>query len=145
MRLSTTVRYAARTLAQIATVSSERPVSVREIAERQRISPKYLEQILKALKGAGFVRALRGKRGGYVLARPPESITLRALYESLEGPLAPVECVDCAESCPLYAACPTRDTWVELKSAIGGVLERTTVRDLAERLQPTASELVYHI
>ena len=71
MPLSTTVRYRARAITQVAGVNSGRPVTVREIAEQQTISPKYLEHILKALKAGGLVRAVRGKQGGYVLAKSP--------------------------------------------------------------------------
>ena len=133
MRLSTTVRYAARAMAQIASVDPDRPVSVREIAEQQAISASYLEHILKALKAGGLVQAIRGNQGGYVLARPPGSITLKELYECLEGSCAPVACVDCADSCTRHAICPTRETWVELKEAIEAVLERTTIQHLVER------------
>lgn len=132
MRLSTTVRYGARAIAQLA-ASPDRPVSVREIARQQVISAKYLERILKDLKAGGIVEAVHGKRGGYVLARSPESITLKDLYDVLEGSAAPVACVDCPESCGMQDLCPTRDTWIELKEAIASVLERTTVQDLANR------------
>lgn len=133
MKLSTTMRYGARAIAQLACHSAEDPVSVREIADQQAISAKYLERILKALKAAGLVQAVRGKRGGYVLARPPESITLKDLYEVLDGSAAPVACVDCAASCEMHDVCPTRDTWVELREAIASVLQRTTAHDLAIR------------
>ena len=133
MRLSTTVRYGARAITQMASLGTDRPVSVREIGEKQAISAKYLEHILKALKAGGLVRAIRGKEGGYVLTRPPENITLKDVYESLEGPVAPVDCVDCPSSCAMYEVCPTRDTWVELKEAIEAVLERTTIQDLVKR------------
>jgi Rrf2 family protein len=132
MKLSTTVRYGARAIAQLA-ASPDGPVSVREIARQQLISAKYLEHILKTLKVGGIVEAVHGKRGGYVLAKSPESITLKDLYDVLEGSPAPVACVDCPETCGMQDLCPTRDTWVELKEAITAVLERTTVRDLADR------------
>ena len=133
MRLSTAVRYGARAIVQMASLGNDGPVSVREIGERQAISAKYLEHILKALKAGGLVRAVRGKEGGYVLTRPPGSITLKDVFESLEGPVTLVDCVDCPLSCAMYEVCPTRDTWVELKEAIEGVLERTTIQDLVER------------
>jgi Rrf2 family protein len=93
---------------------------------------------LRALKAAGLVQAVHGKQGGYVLSRPPGDITLKDIYEALAGSLAPVECVDHPESCPMVEECPTRDTWVQMKEAIAGVLERTTVRDLAERKRQKA-------
>jgi Rrf2 family protein len=133
MKLSTTVRYGARAMTQVAAAYPDRAVSVREVGEEQNISPKYLEHILRGLKAAGLVRAIRGTNGGYVLARPPGSITLKDLYESLVGSVAPVDCVDCPDSCSMHDICPTRDTWVEMKEAIETVLERTTIRDLVER------------
>lgn len=133
MKLSTTVRYGARAMTEIASAFPRRAVSVREVARQQGISPKYLEQILKPLKAAGLVQVVRGNQGGYVLARPPERITLKEVCESLEGSVAPVDCVDFPDSCPMHEGCPTRDTWVEIKEAVEGVLERTTIRDLVER------------
>ncbi len=132
MKISTRTRYAARAMAELA-MDANGPVSVREVAGRQQISSKYLEHIFKTLTAAGLLRAVRGKSGGYRLARPAETITLRDLFEILEGAIAPVECVDDPECCPRGNACPTHDTWVELKEAIHGVLERTTIQQLAER------------
>ena len=133
MRLSTTVRYGARAITQVAAAHPDRPVTVREIAEQQAVSAKYLEQILRALKAGGLIRAVRGNQGGYVLARPAASITLKDVYECLEGSAAPVDCADCAELCALHDVCPTRDTWVELKEAVEGVLERTSIEELVRR------------
>jgi Rrf2 family protein len=141
MKLSTTVRYGARALTQVALVYPDRPVTVREIAEQQAISAHYLEHILKALKAGGLVQAIRGNRGGYVLTRPPGSITLKDVYETLEGSLAPVACVDCPTSCAMHEVCPTRDTWVELKEAVETVLERTTIEHLVERKKRKAISL----
>lgn len=138
MRLSTVVRYGARAMAQVASGHPDRAVPVREVAEQQRLSAKYLEQIFRPLKAAGLIRAVRGKQGGYVLTRPPERITLKQVYESLEGSLAPVDCVDCPDSCSMHPICPTRDTWVEIKESVEGVLERTTIRDLVERKKQKA-------
>ncbi len=132
MRFSTTGRYGARALMQLA-AASDGAVSVREVGEQQSISPKYLEHILQALKTAGLVHVVRGKQGGYMLARPPRSITLKEVYESLAGSLAPVDCVDCPESCAMQDTCPTRDTWIEVKEAVERVLERTTIQDLVDR------------
>jgi len=133
MRLPTMVRYGARAVTQLASTHPSRAVSVREVAAEQRLSPKYLEHILRALKATGLVRAVRGIEGGYVLARPPQSITLKDLFQSLVGRLVLVDCIDCPDSCSMHDVCPTRDTWVELKQSIEGVLDRTTVQDLVER------------
>jgi Rrf2 family transcriptional regulator, cysteine metabolism repressor len=139
IRLPTSFRYGARAMAELGAAEPDHAVSVRELGQRQSVSPKYLEQILRALKAAGLVQAVRGKDGGYMLARAPESITLRDVYESLAGPAAPTECVDGPAKCPLLRLCPTRDTWVELKAAIDSVLERTTIQELVERKRRKAT------
>lgn len=141
MRFSTTFRYGARAMVQLAATQPERAVSVREVGQQQGISPKYLEHILQALKAAGLVQAVHGKQGGYVLAKPPGSITLKDLYESLVGSLAPVDCVNNPELCPMHDSCPTRDTWVDVKEAVEGVLERTTVQELVDRKRRKAASL----
>jgi Rrf2 family protein len=147
MRLSTMVRYGARVLTELGLAYPDGLVSVRELAERQRISGKYIEHILKSLRTAGIVRAARGSRGGYSLARAPEAITLKDVYETLVGSLAPVECVDCPDSCSMHDTCPTRETWVELKDAVEQVLGRTRLLDLVEqkKRRTLSSPLMYHI
>jgi Rrf2 family protein len=87
MRLSTKIRYAARTLAQLASTQTVAPIPARQLAACQDISVKYLEHILGALRSAGFVRVVRGTCAGYELAQPADSFTLRDLLKSLEGPL----------------------------------------------------------
>jgi Rrf2 family protein len=147
MRLSTKARYAARALAELASADPGTTRSVRDLAARQAISPKYLEQILNALRAAGLVTTARGMHGGYTLARSPGTITLRELFEVLEGSLAPVSCVDDPNSCPRQNVCPTRQTWIELKQSIATVLERTTIQDLVERKKRklASTALMYHI
>ena len=147
MKLSTRTRYAARALAELAKVEPPGTVSLQDVARSQELSPKYLERIFITFRARGLLRTVRGPHGGYALARPPETITLREVCEILEGPVAPVDCVDCPESCPRKDICPTRDTWVEITQAVVGVLERTTIRDLAERRKERAeaSPPMYHI
>ena len=135
VKVSTRTRYASRALAELAAVGADRTLSVREMAESQQLSPKYLEQIFAALKAGGLVEAVRGANGGYRLARAPEKTTLGEVFRVLEGATAPVGCVEDPGSCAMAAVCPTRDTWVELGEAVEGVLGRTTVRQLADRLR----------
>src|SRR5689334_24000259 len=87
MKVSTRGDYAARALLSLALHGSERPTSVKEIAERTGLPQPYLEQILLALKGAGLVRSKRGVGGGYVLARPPSEITLSEIVSAVDGPI----------------------------------------------------------
>jgi Rrf2 family cysteine metabolism transcriptional repressor len=126
---------------EIASAYPNGVVSVREISEQQAISAKYLEHILRPLRAGGLVRSVKGKQGGFVLARPPESITLKDVFECLDGLLTTVDCVNCPDSCAMQEVCPTRDTWVELKDAIETVLQRTTIRDLVERRRRKAISL----
>ena len=138
MMFSTTFRYGTRAVVELAAAYRSRVLSVREIGRQQRISVKFLEHILGLLKTAGLVEAIRGVNGGYILARPPRDITLKDLHETLVGSAAPVECVDCPDSCAMPGVCPTRDTWVEVKESVQSVLERTTVEELVERLRRKA-------
>ncbi len=135
MRLSTRTRYGARALAELAAAAGDDAVPVGTLAARQRLSPKYLEQIMATLKAAGLVRAERGRDGGYVLARPAGRITLADVYAALEGPLAPAPCVEEAGSCPMHDSCPTQEVWTEVSEAVRTVLEATTVEELARKVR----------
>jgi Rrf2 family protein len=101
---------------------------------------KYLEHITAALKAAGLIKAVRGTRGGYALARPPADVNLGEVFRVLEGAPLVVECVENPRVCPRNSFCPTRDTWVEMRDAIQGVLDGTTLASLAERAREKASE-----
>ncbi len=135
MKLSTRTRYGTRAAVELALTYPEVPVSVKDMAERQRLSVKYLEQIMRTLKAAGLVRAVQGTHGGYALTREPATITLNEVFNALEGSPCLVECVNRQDACPMENICPTRDTWVELTRALTSVLEGTTLQDLAERQQ----------
>ncbi|MFW6457564.1 MAG: RrF2 family transcriptional regulator [Planctomycetota bacterium] len=147
MQISTKLRYGSRVLSELGVAYPEETLSVRELAERQDISEKYLEHIMSSLKSAGIIRSVRGKYGGYQLRRPPEEITLAEVFRVLEGPPAPVECVENPESCSMCGACPTRRTWVDMRDAVVDVLENTTVADLEERNRDAWSSGpgMYHI
>ena len=133
MKLSTKVRYGSRALAEMAQVWPDGTMSVKDIAEKQSVSPKYLENILAGLKAAGIVQSVRGMYGGYALSRSPRDITLKHVFQALEGSIAPVDCVDHPESCPIENTCPTRQTWAEMKAAMEKVLRRTTLQNLLDR------------
>ena len=135
MNLSTRARYGSRAMAELAVAYPAGSVSVKQLARKQHISIKYLEQIMGLLKTAGLVRSARGTHGGYTLSRNPGAINLGDVYRALEGSTAPVHCVDDPESCPMEGVCPTRDTWVEIEEAISKVLKKTTMRKLAARLR----------
>jgi len=147
MKLSTRGRYATRALLDLALHRDEEPTLLKDIAQRQEISLSYLEHLITPLIAAGIVRSTRGARGGVSLARSPEEIRLSEVIQLLEGSVAPVECVNNPEICSRSASCVTRDIWGELKKAIDGVLESTTLQDLVERQkgkeQPEA--VIYNI
>ena len=126
-------------MVQLAASHPGRAVSAREIAEKQGISAKYLEHILRALKSRGLVRAVRGKQGGYILTRSPESITLKDLYESVCGGLSPEHCVARPDTCPMREVCPVWETFLEVKGGIETVLGRTTVQELLARIERKAT------
>ena len=110
-----------------------KPVPLRDIAQRQQISLPYLEQLVAPLKAGGLVRSIRGTKGGVLLARDSEQIKLSEVMNILEGPTVLVDCVNDPDLCDRSGYCVTRDVWEELKTAIDGVLESTTLHDLAER------------
>ena len=133
IRLSTKGRYGTRAMLELALSQDNRPVLLRDIAGRQGISTKYLEQIMPSLKSAGLVNSNRGASGGYFLARPPGKINMREIVEALEGPLKLVDCVGNARLCPEAGICAARELWQEAGSSISGILESRTLADLAEK------------
>jgi len=147
MKLSTRGRYGTRALLELALHYREGPVPLKDIAQRQQISLLYLEHLITPLIAGGIVRSTRGARGGVSLAKLPEEIRLSEVIQLLEGSIAPVECVNNPGICTRSELCVTRDIWSELKKAMNGILESTTLQDLVERQkrkeQPT--EVMYYI
>ena len=131
MMISTKGRYALRIMVDLALHDGEEPVSVREIAQRQDISGKYMEQIISVLTRAGLLRSVRGAQGGYHLAHPPREITVGRILRATEGDLAPAECVlDGAQHCDRRGACPSRTVFTKVYSAINNVIDSVTLREL---------------
>lgn len=138
MKISTKGRYALRLMLDLAVHDQGGYISLKEIASRQEISEKYLEQIITQLSRAGFVKSIRGAQGGYRLAESPEAYTVGRILRLMEGSLAPVDCVDCpaGESrCDRASICVTIDVWRKLKEAIDNVVDGITLADLAARQQ----------
>ena len=131
MKLSTRARYGMRALMDLTLHSTGQPVQLKDIAARQKISLSYLEHLVIPLISAGIIKSVRGAHGGIMLAKPPEEIRLKQILEVLEGPLAPVDCLKDASSCPRSGLCATQDVWDELKTAMENILESKTLRDLA--------------
>jgi Rrf2 family protein len=135
MKLSTRGRYGVRAMLELAMNSGKGPVPLRDLASRQEISAKYLEQLLIPLKGAGLVKSIRGARGGYMLAFEPGRISLYDIVRSLEGPLAPVECVEDATYCERVGGCTVHLVWGEMGKILVDYLTRLTLADLVARQQ----------
>ena len=110
MKISTRGRYALRLMLDIAVNSATRPVSIKDIAKRQDISDKYLEQIISILNSAHFVRSVRGAQGGYTLTRRPDEYTVGMILRLTEGSLSPVACVgEDAVACTKMETCATKE------------------------------------
>jgi len=133
MKLSTKGRYSIRALIDLALHPDEGPILIRDIAKRQRISERYLEQLFIPLRVAGLVRGIQGAHGGFILIKPPAEIRLSEVIRATEGSTAPVNCVDEPRLCLQSSTCPTRYIWAKIKRAIDKVLESTTLQDLAEK------------
>lgn len=133
MRVSTRLRYGLRFLVKLAQIfESATPLKARDVAEAEHLSPDYLRQIAALLEAKGIVRAVRGKDGGYVLARPPETITLLEVVHALEGPIHPVECLANPSLCSLVTSCGTRKLWEETAACLAGFFASRTLRSLVE-------------
>lgn len=144
MKLSTRTRYGMRAILELARNNGDRPLQVRTIAQRQDISVKYLEQLMTILKSAGFVRSVRGSKGGYILARSPDEIKLNEVFNCLEGLVATVDCISNSDLCKRTDDCVTRQVWAQVQNAIQNVLKSITLQDLVDRTQHK-DLLDYHI
>ena len=131
MMISTKGRYALRVLIDMAEHQTDGYIPLKEIAKRQGISEKYLESIVKLLVKGGVVEGMRGKGGGYRLTLPPEEYRIGPLLRAIEGPLAPVQCVeDEAQPCEMAGACRTRALWQGLDQVIRDYLDNATLAQL---------------
>jgi Rrf2 family protein len=130
MKLSKRARYGFRLMVELALNFDKGPLSLREIAKKQGISEKYLEQIIIQLKTMGPVTAVRGPRGGYMLSLPPSQITLKSLFDILEGSDGIIECVQNPSVCKRVGNCISRKIWVILDENLRETLNSTTLEDL---------------
>ena len=129
--ISTKGRYALRVMIDLAKNENGQPMPLKDIAERQGISKKYLEIIVKDLVDGKLVRGASGKGGGYVLLRKPEEYSVGEIVELMEGTLAPVACLQKdAEECPRYASCATLPLWQELDQLVHDFLYQKKLTDL---------------
>ena len=134
MKVSTKGDYGIRALIELSHRYGEpRPTQSSEIAARQNIPESYLEQLLTTLRRAGFIRSVRGPQGGHALIRDPRELRVTEVIEALEGTILPSDCLDEASACARNGGCTQRDMWQAVREAILGVLDATTIGDLAEK------------
>ena len=133
MKISTKGRYALRMLIDLAEHKGDGFIALKDIAERQSISKKYLEQIVPILSRSGILRTNRGSQGGYALAKEPEHVTVGEILRLTEGSLSPVVCLDGDPArCPRSADCPTLPVWQGLNRVINEYLDGITLRSILD-------------
>ena len=130
MNLTTICRYGVRAMIELGAQYGGSPIPLKVIAEKQEISRKYLDHIMRRLKNAGLLRVVRGVNGGFQLARPPEEIKLNEIFHILEGKPYVVECVNDPILCNRSENCPTREIWLEIAGMIEKYLASRTLGDL---------------
>jgi Rrf2 family protein len=137
MRLSRRSEYGLRALVELVRHGGAGPISLASLAQRNRLPPKFLEQIMSTLRHAGIVRTTLGARGGYAMAVDPSQITLGRVIRLLDGALAPLGCVSLRYyepcSCPDEATCSLRDVMIDVRDSMLEILDRETLADLAAR------------
>lgn len=139
MKISTKGRYGLRMMVDLAANTTTTPTPLKEVAHRQDISDKYLEQIVTQLNRAGLVKSVRGAQGGYALSRPPEQITVGDVLRVVEGSLSLVDCADDEGCCEKASSCATSYVWVKIKQAVEDVVDNITLKDLVERANEQAA------
>ena len=134
MKISTKGRYAIRLMLDLALNNTGEPISLKDVAKRQDISDKYLEQIISVLNRAGYVKSVRGAQGGYYLRKRPEDYTVGMILRLTEGSLAPVSCIDEEDeiNCDKKDSCVTVILWKKINDAISEVVDHTTLQDLVD-------------
>lgn len=133
MKISTKGRYALRMMTDLAINHTGEMIRVREVAARQGISEKYLEQIISTLKRAGYVKSLRGAQGGYRLSREPKDYTVGMILRLTEGDMSPVSCLEDEENqCGMAGSCVSLRLWEMLDDAIKDVIDHVTLQDMVD-------------
>ena len=132
MLISAKGRYALRCMLDISLNGTEDNVKLKDIAERQDIPIKYLEQIISTLNKAGMVKSERGPNGGYRLSRPPEEYTVGMIIKQMEGDTVPVSCLADVNDCKRSDRCVSMILWKKLNDAVNSVLDGTTLADMMD-------------
>lgn len=133
MKLSTRGRYGLKAMYQLALHYGEGPIPLKNVADAQNLSENYLEQLFSTLRKDGLLNSVRGAQGGYMLARPPSQITVGSILRTLEGNLAPADCViDDGYNCENEESCVTKLVWVKIRDSIDQVVDSITLQDMLE-------------
>jgi len=134
--LSTKGRYGLKMMFELAKKYGNGTMSLKDIAKNQELSETYLEQLISHLRKAGLVNSIRGAQGGYELSRAPADITVGDIIRTLEGPLAPSDCVvDNEPECAKAGGCVTRPIWEKIMDSINSVIDSITLQDMINDLQ----------
>ena len=141
MQISTKVRYGMRAMLEIALQDEGKPVVTALIAKNQNLSKKYLEALLTVLKTTNFIRSIRGSKGGYVLTRSPEAITLEDIFIALEGPIEITHCANPNSTCIGLDGCVTRDLWIDMSELLSNYLKSKTLADLVNSYHKKNSKI----
>lgn len=141
MKLSTRSRYGTRLILDMALNHGKTPIQLGEIARRQNISLKYLEQIIRPLKRANYIKSFRGAKGGHMLNKPPEQITVGEVVALLEGGAFLTFCSKNPKICSRSDQCPTRQVWIEASQALFARLNQITFADLLANSKGSSADL----
>jgi Rrf2 family transcriptional regulator, cysteine metabolism repressor len=133
MKVSKKGDYGVRALVELAHHYGEGPIQSAHIASAQEVPEPYLDQLLTTLRRAGFIRSVRGPRGGHALVQDPAEVRLSSVMVALEGSLSPSGCVDDPESCTRTGGCVQRGVWERVRDATQEILDSVTIGDLAEQ------------
>ncbi|MFI3141574.1 MAG: Rrf2 family transcriptional regulator [Clostridia bacterium] len=133
MKISTKGKYGLRIMTDLAVYGKDGCVSIKDIAARENLSEKYLEQIINLLSKHNLVKSIRGAKGGYLLTQEPEVITVEQILIATEGSLAPSACVENSDCCENYCDCVTSFIWAKMYEAVNDVVQHITLDDLAKR------------
>ncbi len=143
MKISTKGRYALRLMLDLATYNTGEPISIKDIAGRQEISEKYLEQIISILNRAGYVRSVRGAQGGYLLTRDPKEYTVGMIFRLTEGDLAPIDGLNSkGDQRMSHPEMVTMQVYEKINDAVNEVVDNITLADLVEQQNVMADTYV---
>lgn len=141
MKLSTRAEYGLRAMFELARKYGQGPVSLRIIAEDQEISENYLEHLIAVLRKSGLVESIRGPQGGYMLAASPQTITVGDVVRAVEGPIAPMDCVNegMEIDCGRAGCCASRVIWKKVRDSISEVLDGYSLEDMVREAKELSS------